>query len=149
MKIFRRLFRAYLVIAAYFALVFDLGLAISGTVSLAHFGWSQFRSTEVTAEVVRVDEKPGQSFRLFRPVFVTILPSGSRVEYAGEGWFYPKPHEVGDRVLARYNFRTRTIVSDGTRVLTIARGLELFLFGLFISAIGFGLRKWGQRFRTA
>jgi hypothetical protein len=95
-----------------------LGLLLGGTFFIIHMTsimshvWFDFNSTEMNVEVIALEERPMEINTLFRPVFAVVDSDGTQVEYTGTTWVWPKPHNLGDIVIGRYNASTGVINSE-------------------------------------
>lgn len=76
---------------------------------------SKFKGRSVVAEllVVHVDRKMDDDGDLvFKPRFQAIDDNGRSIEYQGNGWVSPKPHDKGDRVAGRVDWDAGDMRSD-------------------------------------
>ncbi|MGH1415624.1 MAG: hypothetical protein ACRBB0_19195 [Pelagimonas sp.] len=69
-------------------------------------------AVEVEALVISVEERQGDNGTVFRPTFEAKTPSGNSVQYVGNTWVAPKPHEANETVSAYYDQASGVIRSD-------------------------------------
>ena len=93
---------------------------------------SKFKGRSVEAEllVVHVDRKMDDDGDLmFKPRFQAISDTGRSIEYQGNGWVSPKPHDKGDRVAGRVDWDAGDMRSD--KMMWMSK-----LFGSIFGALG-------------
>lgn len=127
-------------------LIFCSGLWIS--YATASF---QRSTLEVDALVVTVEERQGKKGVLYRPHFEVEASDGTRIQYAGNIWVAPKPHEAGATVAARYDPSSGAIRSKTMLQSRQALGSVLLTTGGILTVLGaafFGLRRQLRRKRA-
>ncbi|MEM0950246.1 MAG: DUF3592 domain-containing protein [Pseudomonadota bacterium] len=108
------------------------------------------RAVEADVRVVRVEERARNDGTMYRPVFATIAPAGSEIEYAGNLWVAPSPHNAGEIVPGRVDAETGEI-----RSLSMLNGqarlgqgtLGLGLACLLLAGVYFVTRVLNRDFR--
>ncbi|WP_417245631.1 DUF3592 domain-containing protein [Celeribacter sp.] len=100
-------------------------------------------AVEVEALVIAVEERRGDSGTVYRPTFEAEMSNGDHVQYTGNTWVAPKPHEPGDTVSAYYD--------EASGIIRSRAMLEQFQFiGRIFMAIGgiiaiLGVGAWVRR----
>ena len=112
-------------------LFFCIGLWMS--YSAANFSAN---SIAVEALVVTVEERRGDNGMVYRTTF-EAAHNGSRIQYAGNTWVAPKPHEAGDIVTAYYDQASGIIRSDVILIQSRFMGGGFMRIGGVFALLGF------------
>lgn len=104
-------------------------------------------SVAVEALVVTVEERRGDNGIVYRPTF-EAAPDGDSIQYVGNTWVAPKPHEAGDIVPAYYDQASGIIRSDVMLNQFLFMGSILMRIGGVFALLGvafFGWRRYSRR----
>jgi hypothetical protein len=108
---FRGFFGGLLNLCGWFAVLVGASSFILGLYdiySTRRFSWT---AIEVEATVTRVEERPFENNSVYRPTLSIVGDDGRTIEYVGDNWVSPKPHEP-DEVLNAYYEPNSGIISS-------------------------------------
>ncbi len=142
-KSFLEFFIRSLKAVPYLAVVFGPVFALIGLWESQSTKQFLSESKDVQAIVLRIDEQVGEKGRVYRPTF-EVTDEGQKVEYTGNLWTSPKPHNVGDIVRAKFQRSSGKIMSE--RMIQSSKNLSESLLNLgvfsFILGICYFARRW-------
>lgn len=105
------------------------------------------QAIEVEATVTEVEERRDDDGIFYRTTFEAITSNGENTTYVGNTWFSPKPHAVGEIVLAYLDPDTGVIRSGVTLGQTQSTGR--FFMGLGGGFALFGLVCLGMQLKSS
>ena len=120
------------------------------TIGIGHWVYTNIfinNSIESKITVVAMDVKDGKRRPLYRPEF-EVSDSGKRMNFSGNHWVSPKPHEIGDVVDGRYDPSSGKIVSN--IMLRREKYLSSLLtnMGAIFFVLGLGYFWWRRKRRN-
>ena len=90
----------------YVAVLIGIVLCLIGMFLLYSSNEFTANSVEAKLKVVAVESRSAKGHALYKPIFETSGKDGGTIQFSGNVWHSPKPHEEGEIVDGRVNWTT-------------------------------------------
>lgn len=105
-------------------------------------------SEKTQLHVLTVESRRGDNGIVYKPTFEALGSDGKSIQYSGNSWVSPKPHEEGDIVDGRVNWTTGEIRSTDMIISSASLGKTATLLGSIIFLLG-TLYIWRKRINAS
>lgn len=103
------------------------------------------RATQAELTVTKVESKQDDSGPVYRPTFETVNDKGEKLQYAGNSWISPKPHEEGEVVPGLVDSTSGIIKSQAMHEWRVNSGKKFALWGAIAALVGAIYLVWKKR----